>query len=334
MKSLHISILFPFLLIGCSSPSTMSVIDGITYTAKNEGGFRAPIRLKYPLQTTQVSLDGQLDYEVGDICLASRYRSPKTALCIKDALSKEDYKIEHAVYGQLTPKTASNASILQATSELDAKLVTLISRQIAVGECQNNADDKNTSSEQECETQTQVYTEAKVEADQAKATLQKALTQQNVRVYNWSDKYEVKGDVLVPVKGSANASVGGESSGYTIVDGFRTSTLHTHCLKKAKIKEIEKYSNSSYLKVVTKTMEAESIYFSASQAKFARIKAEYGQSLSDAQLAEIEMTLDMASNISSQGHLKRTKKSDDSSGLCMTYFAVLTDLSDMPTCKE
>ena len=72
------------LLSACSTNSQLNVVDNLTLVAANDGVVLNPSRWMiwgHPLQTTYVSLNGQLGLQVGQVCTASRYRSPFTNNC-------------------------------------------------------------------------------------------------------------------------------------------------------------------------------------------------------------------------------------------------------------
>lgn len=72
------------LLSACSTNSQLNVVDNLTLVAANDGVALNPSRWiiwGHPLQTTYVSLNGQLGLQIGQVCTASRYRSPFTNNC-------------------------------------------------------------------------------------------------------------------------------------------------------------------------------------------------------------------------------------------------------------
>lgn len=71
------------LLTACSN-TQLNVVDSLTSSAQNDGVAMHPSKWMitgHPLQTTYVSLNGQLAFRAGQICITSRYRSPFSANC-------------------------------------------------------------------------------------------------------------------------------------------------------------------------------------------------------------------------------------------------------------
>jgi hypothetical protein len=71
------------LLTACSN-TQLNVVDSLTSSAQNDGVAMHPSKwmiTSHPLQTTYVSLNGQLAFRVGQVCITSRYRSPFSANC-------------------------------------------------------------------------------------------------------------------------------------------------------------------------------------------------------------------------------------------------------------
>lgn len=308
-------------LTACSSSSQLTVFDGLTYTAKNEGGINDPIRF-YPLQTTQISLDGQLTYQIGDLCYSDRNRSPMTSNCFNRSSGSNPVNamvIQHEYNSDNEEPIAISAlsfNLNQALTDATFNLATCNEE-----ECQNALISSSKS------------------INKAANTLQKELNRTNVRVYNWSDTSKVSANNT-----SESLKASGESAtqGITIVNGYSINELKISCINS----EAFTASKADHLKVVTKTLAADSISFINTQSKISELAAtldakEIAQDLKvfSKELLALELSLKSASTISSMGMLKKTKTTVEpkTEANTSTYLAVLTDLEDLrkhfPECE-
>lgn len=308
-------------LTACSSSNQLTVFDGLTYTAKNEGGINDPIRF-YPLQTTQISLDGQLTYQIGDLCYSDRNRSPMTSNCfnhssrnnpVNATVIKHEYKSDSK--GPIAI-SALSFNLNQALTDATFNLATCNEK-----ECQN------------------ALTSSSKSINKAANTLQAELNRTNVRVYNWSDTIKHSAD-----SGSESLKASGKSAtqGITIVNGYSINELKISCINSKAITA----SKSDHLKVVTKTIAADSISFINTQSKISELAAtldakEIAQDLKgfSKELLALELSLKSASTISSMGMLHKTGTvvGPANNSKASTYLAVLTDLEDLrehfPECE-
>ncbi|WP_210499810.1 hypothetical protein [Vibrio crassostreae] len=302
-------------LSACSS-SQLTVFDGLTYTAENEGGYDDPIRF-YPLQTTQVSLDGQLNYKIGDLCYADRNRSPMTANCLADSLRNSQFEASVIVHnypldddseankaknakGEAVPSEITDVNeenkdsvpvdvktaALDLTNALSATTLTLAT-------CKDDA---------ECAKDIETNRKA---INKANDDLQKATSEVNVRVYNWSDNVSASGSNKSK---NVEASSEKKTEGYTIVSGYKVFELRMKCIDESRISA----EKSDHLKVVTKLISADSISFINTQSKLNKLRLKLDaadiKNASTAfikELAALEVALQSASTISSMAKLHK-----------------------------
>ncbi|WP_025566106.1 hypothetical protein [Psychromonas sp. SP041] len=288
-------------LSACSS-SQLTVFDGLAYTAKNEGWYNDPVR-GYPLQTTQVSLDGQLHYKIGDLCYADKNRSPMTANCLADSLRNSQYEASVIVHSypfrpesvgkndSAPPPTDINTAALDLTNALSATALTLAT-------CQDKA---------ECAEEIKSNREAIIKANKI---LQDSTNEDNVRVYNWNDNVSASAS-----NNSKNIDTSSEkkTEGYTIVSGYKVFELRMKCIDESRISS----EKSGHLKVVTKLISADSIAFVNTQSKLNKLKLQLdvadiknGTTALLKELATLEVALQSASTISSMANLHKHDTKD------------------------
>ncbi|WP_333003203.1 hypothetical protein [Vibrio coralliilyticus] len=308
-------------LTACSSSSQLTVFDGLTYTAKNEGGINDPIRF-YPLQTTQISLDGQLTYQIGDLCYSDRHRSPMTSNCFNHSSGSNPVKatvIQHKYNSDSEEPIAISTLAFNLNQALTNATLNLA-----------------TCNEEECQ---KALTSSSKSINNAADTLQAELKKTNVRVYNWSDNSKVSAN---NTSESLKASGKSATQGITIVNGYSINELKISCIDSSTFNS----DKSDHLKVVTKTLAADSISFINTQSKISELAAtlnteELAQDLKgfSKELLALELSLKSASTISSMGMLKKTKTTVEpkTEANTSTYLAVLTDLEDLkehfPECE-
>ncbi|WP_367988985.1 hypothetical protein AB2S62_06820 [Vibrio sp. NTOU-M3] len=328
MKTTSVAIVISVLFLSaCGSSDKLTVFDGLTYTAQNDGGFNDPIRL-YPLQTTQISLDGQLTYNIGDICYVDKNRSPMTSICFTEEESNKvlDSKVIKHSYSVSNESTKSSSS-LPDIRNLASSLSNAIDRAtLAIATC----------SDSQCL--------ASVTKDEsikdASTQFRNALNQKNVTVYNWSDT--IAGSASA-ANDNIKASSKSSDNGFTVVSGFDVYNLQLKCIHKDRIKS----KKSHYLKVVTKLKSAESISFVNTQSKLAQFNATIDaaklRNKTPAylqELAKLELAVGSASTLSTMGSYETNGPSivEKPTTTKSVYFAVLTDLDDLkdyyPACSE
>ncbi|MBW3694893.1 hypothetical protein EK599_04270 [Vibrio sp. T187] len=292
-------------LSACSS-SQLTVFDGLTYTAENEGGFDDPVRF-YPLQTTQVSLDGQLNYKIGDLCYADRNRSPMTANCLADSLRNSQFEANVIVHNypievesknkNTDQKTIGDKSSNNSVSDVKTaalKLTNALSETtFTLATCEGNAD---------CSKDIKAN---RKEINKANIELQKATSEVNVRIYNWSDNGSVSGS-----NKSKNVEASSEKTteGFTVVSGYKVFELRMKCINGERISA----EKSDHLKVVTKLISADSISFINTESRLSKLKLKLdatdisgGSTALIKELAALEAALQSASTISSMANLKK-----------------------------
>ncbi len=110
------------LLSACSTNSQLNVVDGLTLVAANDGVAFNPSRwfIGHPLQTTYVSLNGQLGLQIGQVCTASRYRSPFTNNC-REIENTGKYYFEYFEAAQSpVPSNSQGESKVVATAKTES----------------------------------------------------------------------------------------------------------------------------------------------------------------------------------------------------------------------
>lgn len=321
MKSTFISSIALMLLAGCSS-SKIDVVEGMMSVSRNDGIYRRLIALTYPLQTTHVSLSGQLPFKIGDVCVTSSYRSPSTSLCFP-LLDKNDSKTKakmnelnaEFVYYDL-PKGTTYKSVLAAQEKyLEINRAVLI-------EAHNCWKKKDCILNQQKLNQ---LTDAQTELDDA-------LNDPNVQVYNWSD---ISGKNITNNTITADRKV--EDFGITVVHGFRMGKLHNICIPTEVMTALKKQPQYKNMKIVTHTLESNRLEYKVYKGEETTFKADVDvTTLSNPELIfrEIELNILNARRIESRGMPQSTKVelSDNDRGTYQTFLAVVTDVSDMGEC--
>ena len=286
-------------LSGCSS-SQLTVFDGLAYTAKNEGWYNDPVR-GYPLQTTQVSLDGQLHYKIGDLCYADKNRSPMTANCLADSLRNSQYEASVIVHSypfvSQKPKGDNKNELGSPTPDVNAAALSLTNALSATALTLATCQDKT-----ECAIEIKSNREA---INIANKTLQDSTNEDNVRVYNWSDNVSASASNKSK---NVDASSEKKTEGYTVVSGYKVFELRMKCIDESRISA----EKSAHLKVVTKLISADSIAFVNTQSKLNKLKLQLdvadinnGTTALLKELAALEVALQSASTISSMAKLRK-----------------------------
>lgn len=364
------SVLLPavLLLSACSTNSQLNVVDGLTLVAANDGVVMNPSRWivsGHPVQTTYVSLNGQLGLRAGQVCIASRYRSPFTNNCqgldeneaVNVSFYSEYYssstsggeKLSELLSAMYTEREAAAAYV--KASRIYYACVTEEKAKILV--------EKNLNSEKATEATKEKVNNGSICVDEKNvrdATYNTLSTKQiavqkhslvpNRVIYNWAEslKFESGGVVLEQSKNAGSGSYNKEASGYTVVNGIRIERVQINC---EGIKElIEKHDDYDRLKIVTMTLSADELYYDAREDKTAAFNANLTFSPNELKTlknifdsdveANINAALASSSNIASSGYLtlaNQTDKMEQSSNKGLTYYAVLTDLESFQ-CPE
>jgi len=363
------SVLLPavLLLSACSTNSQLNVVDGLTLVAANDGVVMNPSRWivsGHPVQTTYVSLNGQLGLKTGQVCISSRYRSPFTNNCqdlnldVNEAVNVSFYseyypsstrggeKLSELLSAMYTEREA--AAAYMKASRIYYACVTEEKAKILVEKNLNS--EKATEATKEKVNNGSICVDEKNVRDATYNTLsakqiavQKHSLVPNRVIYNWAEslKFESGAVVLEQSKNAGSGSYNKEASGYTVVNGIRIERVQINC--KA-IKELTaKHEDYDRLKIVTMTLSADELYYDARQDKTAAFNANLTFSPNELKTlknifesdveANINAALASSSNIASSGYLIGTDSSRETSNKGLTYYAVLTDLESFQ-CPE
>ncbi|PYF81039.1 MULTISPECIES: hypothetical protein [Marinomonas] len=359
------------LLSACSTNSQLNVVDGLTLVAANDGIGMNPSRWivsGHPVQTTYVSLNGQLGLRAGQVCIASRFRSPFTNNC-QDLNMDQNQAVNVSFYSEYYPSSTNNGgeklSVLLSAiyTEREAAAAYVKASRIYYA-C---VTEENTKIHKEQNLDTKKSTQATKEKidngsicvnekNMRDATYNALSTKQiavqkhslvpNRVIYNWAESLKFEGGavVLEQPKNAASGSYNKEASGYTVVNGIRIERVQINC--EAIKGLIAKHNDHDRLKIVTMTLSADELYYDAREDKTAAFNANLTfspnelktlKNIFDSDIeASINAALASSSNIASSGYLigkKSGNKSQETSNKGLTYYAVLTDLKSFQ-CPE
>lgn len=359
-------LIFPavLLLSACSTNSELNVVDNLTLVASNDGLGMNPARWVisgHPLQTTYVSLNGQLGLKTGQVCVASRFRSPFTNNC--RAINIESGLFYREQYKKETSGEAPLKSFLNSVYELRESQIDYVSKSKIYYSCVSNKkveisqdkklDDRDAVSEiknqlpEICTNERNKWKEASRALNSKQLAARKQAIVPNRVVYNWAETLDFQGGAVVQksTNNAASGSLDRAASGYTVANGI---LLERYQLKCEEIKNLQKkYGDSERLKVVTMTLSADELYYDARKDKVAAFNANLTFSPRELKTldrifdSDIEMTINAAlassSSLASSGYLvskESSNTSENSSGASgtstnngLTYYAVLTDLT-------
>lgn len=349
------------LLSACSTNSQLNVVDNLTLVAKNNGAAMNPSRWVvegHPLQTTYVSLNGQLGLKVGQICIASGFRSPFTNNCRAaeggkfyreyykadgDKGSKSDFAdFLDAVYAERT----ATASFVQKSRDYFSCVIR--QKEQAVSDKNNSEKALEQTKEQLstlCVESQQARNQAADQLSRERLALQKQMSVPNRLLYNWSDTHRIEGGVVVKEAFSLGQHEK-EASGYTIVNGLLLERYEVNCDQIASL--VKDNKDNSRLKVVTMTLSADDLYYDARKDATTMMATNFSFStneLKDLEFifdskvdVEVKAALANSYNLSSSGYLKGIKETTatdgSSSNKGLTYYAVLTDLKSFQCSKN
>ena len=301
---MHKFTLIPALLVltGCAQ-SQLNVVDNLTVSARNDGVMMNPGRwfiTGHPLQTTYVSLNGQLGLNIGQVCVASRFRSPFTINCIEDHFSQKNHPTQESsdlkstkrqghIYQEYYEVRGPNNDLqtfINAQNALQAQVLSYSSAAIKLLQCQqeiyqaelsklqknhegdpeaNHASALATSKElskSSCKDKQEEQDRQNSELNAKQLEVNKALTLANRLVYNWSDERTFEGGIFQSSNNNAQSTFSQQAAGYTLVNGLILSRYQLSC---GELNSLKAMTNASHLKVVTMTLAAKELYYHASK---------------------------------------------------------------------
>ncbi len=208
MRIKYLISLLPVALAGCL-PTGTSSLDGLTIQTSNDGIYRQPVNLRYPLQSRFLAVNGLLPVPaVGTPCLASSQRPATSIICL--STTGETYALVTEYKYEAT---------LNDINEFQEKLerLDLITAEALV-DTTTMADDVRAQ-----------YTEKlSKEVDAATADIQEFAAENNIFVFQWSGngRAGLSGTIGAgTTTPRANANIAGETSGYVIVGGLTVTQL-------------------------------------------------------------------------------------------------------------
>jgi hypothetical protein len=368
------SVLLPtaLLLSACSTNSQLNVVDGLTLVAANDGVGMNPSRWivsGHPVQTTYVSLNGQLGLKAGQVCIASRFRSPFTNNCqnIDTVSPKKNEGISfYSEYYQ--PEEKDNKStlkdLLNTIYEVREAQIDYVSKSSAYYACvaQKKVEfsknerllDENKAITETKKQLPELCSDEKGSREQALSKLKskqlaerKQTMQPNRLIYNWAESLKFEGGAVVLEQSNTvgSGSYNNEASGYTIVNGILIERFQIDCAGIDNL--IKRHTDHDRLKIVTMTLSADELYYDASEDKAATFNANLTFSPSELKTlknifdsdieTDINAALASSYNIASSGYLtlgaKAKTSSNSSNNKGLTYYAVLTDLKSFQCSK-
>ena len=339
-------------LTGCAQ-SQLNVVDNLTVSARNDGVMMNPGRwfiTGHPLQTTYVSLNGQLGLNIGQVCVASRFRSPFTINCIKENADQNPPKRQGLIYQEYYKVEGQNKDLqafINAQNALQAQVLSYSSAAIKLLQCQqeiyqaelsklqknhegdpeaNHASALVTSKElskSSCKDKQEEQDRQNSELNAKQLEVNKALTLANRLVYNWSDERTFKGGIFQSSNNNGQSTFSQQAAGYTLVNGLILSRYQLSCEELTSLKAM---TNASHLKVVTMTLAAKELYYHASKDSAFSLQSQLALQPSELQslakflgeedpLLNIEAALSRRTSLASQGYFATPKvklSSDDS----------------------
>ncbi|MEO9654074.1 hypothetical protein [Marinomonas sp.] len=372
-------------LTGCAQ-SQLNVVDNLTVSARNDGVMMNPGRwfiTGHPLQTTYVSLNGQLGLNIGQVCVASRFRSPFTINCIKENADLKPTKRQGQIYQEYYEVKGQNKDLqtfINAQNALQAQVLTYSSAAIELLQCQqkiyqaelsqlpeNHEGDSATNhtsaletskelSKSHCKTEQEEQDRQNTELNAKQLAVNKALTQANRLVYNWSDERTFKGGIFQSSNNNGQSTFSQQAAGYTLVNSLILSRYQLSCEELNRLKAM---TNASHLKVVTMTLAAKELYYHASKDSAFSLQSQLALQPSKLQslaklldeeqlLLGIEAALSSSTSLASQGYFATPEvklssyssqgsdtEDSNSAGLehGLTYYAVLSDLESLSCYK-
>ncbi|REG83721.1 hypothetical protein [Marinomonas pollencensis] len=321
-----ILVIFPF-LVACSN-TQLTVVDSLTVAAKNDGVLMTPSRwmvTEHPLQTTYVSMNGQLGVRAGQVCIASRFRSPFNSNCLLAGslfLDKEDKEVkeegntqlrEGKIYREVYQPTAELVKTLQKDSNAITEEAL---PKDSIMELMNTV---NTEKTQAVLYATAVLNDLQCQQDQggdacaekgvakntayenlieARSKVELLMNLPNRLVYNWSENYTLTSGAVVNENNKANGGAERSSAGYTIVNGLVLERYQSSCKELELLKNLPSYKR---MKIVTMTLAAKELYYNANQDTSLSLQA--ALAVSPAELASLKNALTSEQNIALEAAL-------------------------------
>ena len=361
-----ILVIFPF-LVACSN-TQLTVVDSLTVAAKNDGVLMTPSRwmvTEHPLQTTYVSLNGQLGVRAGQVCIASRFRSPFNSNCLMaetlfkdgtDPRSKREGKIYREAYkptaelvkilskdsNGISEEAAPKDSIMELMGAVNAEKTQAVLYAKALlnkFQCQNGQE------EAACAEVITAENTAYANLIEARNKAELLMNLPNRLVYNWSEIYTLNAGTVSCENNKASGGTERSTAGYTIVNGLILERYQSTCEELEYLKSLPSYKR---MKIVTMTLAASELYYNANQYASLSLQAALSvspaelKSMKDALTSEQEIALEAAlhssMSISSRGYFTAPDISLDNivnlgpsgnsqSGL--VYYAVLSDVGTL-----
>ncbi|MCL9777280.1 hypothetical protein [Vibrio methylphosphonaticus] len=284
-------------LSGCGTSNKLTVFDGMTYSATNEGAINDPIRV-YPLQTTQVSLDGQLPYTIGELCYASRLRSPLSANCLSERSSimkNSEFVIKYKHYAAEPSEPNKGINLNKQIFELNTALKQATNTLL---DCANTT---------ECSSKMAAQQRVVDEKQEAVTSI---VDSPNVRILNWNEQSSAK---IGTGEESNSAKKETSEAGFTVINGFSVYELSYTCLDPSVAKLTDKMK---HLKVVTKLIAADEISFVNARTKVRQLTASldaFEDSLDTetkgkllTELLKLKLSIEDSASLSSSGRFKIT----------------------------
>lgn len=344
MRFLPLLILTLF-LSACSN-NQLNVVDSLTSSAQNDGVGMNPSRWfvkGHPLQTTYVSLNGQLGLKAGQVCVASSYRSPFKTNCLnelgyspttkKDTILERKGKLYQEYYSanmtdvenaQKSTDTNPLYRFIKAVSDeklLSASFVKantdylscLIEHSKGMDADSLSAVDKQNALAA-CAAENTLKDQALTALNEARLKVDTLAIAPNRMVYNWAENTQWENGVVIQSEAnSANMSSKKNASGYTVVNGLVLERYQMSCSELQTLKERE---DAKRLKIVTMTLAAEELYYNANEETSLSLNAAFsftddGLKMLKAVLnkdpkdlkLDIQTTINTSSSIASKGYL-------------------------------
>jgi hypothetical protein len=349
-------------LISACSNTQLNVVDNLTVSSKNEGAFMSGklIVNGHPLQTTFVSLNGQLALHAGQVCISSRFRSPFNTICLTEdeleklkdknvLLDEESFsrkgKVDIAAYPTEQNNSFLKELIVAVNNEKDAAAKRNIEK-VSYFQClqtKKKQEDKEPAPENVISCDSQSLLNAEKDLVTKRSERQAKLTNPNVLVYNWAESHEFDGGVIKGVAGSLEK----QAAGYTVVNGVYLKRYSIDCDELTALKELGK---SDRLKMVTMTLSTNELYYDANEdsafsaqlalAISAKEFADLAKWAKDNRSIDLKADLNSATSIASQGYLKVSNKGKEESTFItykeentqipeLVYYAVLSDVDTL-----
>jgi hypothetical protein len=278
---------FISLLTACSN-TQLNVVDSLTVSAQNDGVGMHPTKWfiqGHPLQTTYVSLNGQLGLRVGQVCVASGYRSPFTSNCLNTlgylAATNQDSNLEYKgrIYQEYyssksdeTPQSKTIVDLLKAINEekkLSLKYVTSNTHFLTcltkhpIQDVKNITSDEKREALSACSTERETKEKALLALQEASLKVEALAIAPNQIVYNWAENHELKSGVVVQSESnSATVNSNKKASGYTVIKGLIIERYQMSC---SELGLLQKRPDAGRLKIVTMTLAAEELYYNANE---------------------------------------------------------------------